>query len=652
MENCLEAIRRARTERGAAGTKLDLNQVWVHVWPVVEADLDQLTALQTKITPLTDGAGIEEVQAHGRVPGPDGTPQRIVVRFRAAARRGRRRPPSRHPRPSGSSPSTTTPARSCGPAAAASSTRTSWQTLLTGPGAAWSSTTSTTPAPSSPSTGPGGRTRRPSSSPSSARPTPLHPEGVTRVVLCGDPTKALGAVSEPECARIIAAIDLAERHAGARRVVRAVGRRADLDGLRHGEHGLGGRRAAAASCASPRTAARSTWSSPASTSAPSRTGTPRRPCSCTPRGILVMTPDSAMVLTGKQSLDFSGGVSAEDNYGIGGYDRVMGPNGQAQYWAPDLAAALGVLMEHYQHTYVVPGEPGPRRAETTDPVDRDVSVVPSRLAGQRLPHGRRDLLRRAQPGPQEGVRHPHGDARRRRPGPGHPGTLGRHGRRGHRRRDGRPPRRLARVPARDRVPPGAPARVPAHRRPGHLHRGHAVPALLEEGGAGDQRRQREPSAGRPGQPVRLRRLAGLDAAPAAGVRRGDRPGHRQLPGADRVLRDLPLPRRGVRGVLQGAQPVHDRARRRGLLRLRHRRRAGGSGGVRRGGGQAVRGRPAPPGPGGADRGGHRTGAGAPGARPRGPAGRRCGPRRSARWRRPSTACTTSTGRWRSVRSTP
>ena len=58
------------------------------------------------------------------------------------------------------------------------------------------------------------------------------------------------------------------------------------------------------------------------------------------KGILVMTPDSAMVLTGKQSLDYSGGVSAEDNFGIGGYDRVMGPNGEAQYWAPNLAAAV------------------------------------------------------------------------------------------------------------------------------------------------------------------------------------------------------------------------------------------------------------------------------------------------------------------------
>ena len=62
------------------------------------------------------------------------------------------------------------------------------------------------------------------------------------------------------------------------------------------------------------------------------------------KGILVMTPDGAMVLTGKQALDYSGGVSAEDNFGIGGYDRIMGPNGQAQYWAADLAGACRVLF--------------------------------------------------------------------------------------------------------------------------------------------------------------------------------------------------------------------------------------------------------------------------------------------------------------------
>ena len=102
-----------------------------------------------------------------------------------------------------------------------------------------------------------------------------------------------------------------------------------------------------------------------------------------------------MVLTGKQSLDFSGGVSAEDNFGIGGYDRVMGPNGQAQYWAPNLAGACDVLMAHYDHTYVAPGRDGAARGPTTaDPVDRDVSTYPHALAGQRLHHRRRDLLRR------------------------------------------------------------------------------------------------------------------------------------------------------------------------------------------------------------------------------------------------------------------
>jgi acetyl-CoA carboxylase carboxyltransferase component len=59
----------------------------------------------------------------------------------------------------------------------------------------------------------------------------------------------------------------------------------------------------------------------------------------------------------------------------------MGPNGQAQYWAPNLAAANDVLLAHYDHTYVVPGEAAPRRAETTDPVDRDVSGFPHSVAG-------------------------------------------------------------------------------------------------------------------------------------------------------------------------------------------------------------------------------------------------------------------------------
>jgi acetyl/propionyl-CoA carboxylase alpha subunit/acetyl-CoA carboxylase carboxyltransferase component len=210
--------------------------------------------------------------------------------------------------------------------------------------------------------------------------TARHPEGVTRVVLLGDPTKSLGALSEPECRRVVAALDLAERmrvplewyalSAGARIsmesgtenmdwVAAALKRIVEFtqDG---GEINI--------VVAGINVGAQPYWNAEATMLMHTK-------------GILVMTPDSAMVLTGKQSLDFSGGVSAEDNFGIGGYDRVMGPNGQAQYWAPDLAAARDVLMAHYDHTYVVPGESGPRRATTTDPVDRDVSSFPHTVAG-------------------------------------------------------------------------------------------------------------------------------------------------------------------------------------------------------------------------------------------------------------------------------
>ena len=122
------------------------------------------------------------------------------------------------------------------------------------------------------------RTRRRSSSGWSRNRTERYPEGMLRVILLGDPTRSLGSLAEAECRRVIAALDLAEQPRGAVRVVRAFGRRQDRDGLRHREHGLGRGRATADRRASPRPVARSTSSSAGSTSAPSRTGTPRRRC--------------------------------------------------------------------------------------------------------------------------------------------------------------------------------------------------------------------------------------------------------------------------------------------------------------------------------------------------------------------------------------
>jgi acetyl-CoA carboxylase carboxyltransferase component len=374
VENCLEAIRRVRTSRGAAGSKLDTNHVWVQVWPIVEADLDQLTTLQDKITPLTDGAGIVEVLAQGRLLGPDGTATPIALRFHARPGAGVtasvEAPPTERLKPLDEYAANVARARRRGLVYPYE-----LKGVLAGPDGSLvehdlDETGALVPVDRGPGLNVAGILVAVVTTP-----TPLHPEGVTRVVLCGDPTKALGAVSEPECSRVIAAIDLAERmqvpvewyalSAGAR--ISMDSGTENMDWVAAGLKRIieftqaGGEINVVV--AGINVGAQPYWNAEATMLMHTK-------------GVLVMTPDSAMVLTGKQSLDFSGGVSAEDNFGIGGYDRVMGPNGQAQYWAPDLAGAFGVLMAHYDHTYVVPGETHPRRATTTDPADRDVSPFP------------------------------------------------------------------------------------------------------------------------------------------------------------------------------------------------------------------------------------------------------------------------------------
>ena len=205
--------------------------------------------------------------------------------------------------------------------------------------------------------------------------TERHPEGMLRVAMLGDPTRSLGSLAEPECRRVIAALDLAEElgvpvewfalSAGAkiamdsgtenmdwvaaalRRIVRFTQDGGEINVVVSGIN----------------VGAQPYWNAEATMLMHTR-------------GILVMTPESAMVLTGKQALDYSGGVSAEDNFGIGGFERIMGPNGQAQYRAPDLAGACAVLLAYYERTYVAPGERFPRRARTDDPPDRDVGSSP------------------------------------------------------------------------------------------------------------------------------------------------------------------------------------------------------------------------------------------------------------------------------------
>ena len=214
-----------------------------------------------------------------------------------------------------------------------------------------------------------------------------------------------------------------------------------------------------------------------------------------------------MVLTGKQALDYSGGVSAEDNFGIGGFDRVMGPNGQAQYWAPDLAGAANVLFSHYEHSYVAPGERFPRRAETTDPPDRDVRSFSTRVEGVDFGDIGDDIFRGHQPGPQEAVRYPCADERSGRPGPFPAGALGRDARCLGGGRTRHPSRRLAGHADRDRIPPMAAFRPVAGRRAIAVDGRHLVSAVSKK----LARAVNAASGSRP--VVVLANLSGFDGSP-------------------------------------------------------------------------------------------------------------------------------------------
>jgi len=211
--------------------------------------------------------------------------------------------------------------------------------------------------------------------------TDKYPEGMKRVILLGDPSKDLGALAEPECRRIIAALELAKAlrvplewftlSAGAKISMNSGVENMDwiakvLRGIVDFTQGGGEINMVVNGI---NVGAQPYWNAEATMLMHTR-------------GILIMTTKGAMVLTGKRALDYSGSVSAEDNEGIGGYDRIMGPNGQAQYFARDLDQACRILMQHYEHTYVAPAERFPRRARTKDPVDRDVQLYPHGMGGE------------------------------------------------------------------------------------------------------------------------------------------------------------------------------------------------------------------------------------------------------------------------------
>ncbi len=374
---CLDGIRRQQAQR--SGRRLDANRIFLYIWPTIEVSVEELGGFARATAPLTAGVGLEEIMLLGVLrEKPDQDPREVALLF--SYRPG-----------SGVSVSVSAPPTEPVPAVDAytqkvrrSRARSATYPYELIPQLAGTGGTFTEYDLDSGGDGIGRLVpvdRAPGCNTAGiitglvATPTVRYPEGMTRVVLFGDPTRALGSVAEPECSRVIAALDLAEQlqvplewfalSSGAEIsmgsgtenmdwVARAL-RRLITFTQAGGEVNV--------VVAGINVGAQPYWNAEATMLLHTK-------------GVLIMTPDSAMVLTGKQSLDYSGGVSAEDNYGIGGYDRVMGPNGQAQYWAPNLAAACAVLFQHYAYTYIAPGERSARRAATADPHDRDVRSYP------------------------------------------------------------------------------------------------------------------------------------------------------------------------------------------------------------------------------------------------------------------------------------
>ena len=201
----------------------------------------------------------------------------------------------------------------------------------------------------------------------------FQPEGLPRVLILADPTEDMGSLAEAECRRLIAALDLAqERDLPVEWLPISAGARIDMDTgtenldwtarvLRRIVEFTQGGGEINLIVAGINIGAQSYWNAEATMLMHTR-------------GILIMTEEAAMLLTGKKALDFSGSVSAEDNLAIGGVQRIMGPNGQAQVRTKDLYEAYMALLRHYELTCSSPRGLSPRRAPTEDPMDRDFSA--------------------------------------------------------------------------------------------------------------------------------------------------------------------------------------------------------------------------------------------------------------------------------------
>jgi acetyl/propionyl-CoA carboxylase alpha subunit/acetyl-CoA carboxylase carboxyltransferase component len=387
LDACLDSLRAARSaDRDLA--KLDWNRIKLYVWPVIDVPLTELDRVIRSLAPRTEALGIEQVMVQFRTAdgqAPNAQSRELMLRMSRPPGAGLTLritdPPAGPLRELNSYTQKVIRARRRGAVYPYELIPLITRSPEVGgvPGTFTEYDLDDAGAAVTVDRAPGLNTANLVLG-VVATATKRYPEEIRRVVLLGDPTRALGALAEPECRRILAAIDLARRlHAPVEWFAISAGAKISMDSgtetmdwISRALRGIveftqdGGEINVVVTGIN--VGAQPYWNAEATMLMHTK-------------GILIMTPDSAMVLTGKQSLDYSGGVSAEDNFGIGGYDRIMGPNGEAQYWAPDVSAAVDVLLTHYQHTYTAPGERFPRPAPTADPADRDISASPHHAPG-------------------------------------------------------------------------------------------------------------------------------------------------------------------------------------------------------------------------------------------------------------------------------
>ncbi len=215
LDACLDSLRAARSADRAAA-KLEWNRVLLYVWPQVDVPLTDLDEVVRSLAPRTEALGLEQVMVQFHAAGPDGSPREMMLRMSRPPGSGLTLritdPPDRPLRELDAYTQKVVKARRRG-------TVYPYELIP-----------AITRSPD-PDGAPGTFTEHDLDESGNPRPverapgrntanivlgvvttsTARYPEGMTRVVLLGDPTKALGAIAEPECRRVLAALALARR---------------------------------------------------------------------------------------------------------------------------------------------------------------------------------------------------------------------------------------------------------------------------------------------------------------------------------------------------------------------------------------------------------------------------------------------------------